>query len=278
MTNILITGARGFIGSHLVKHLSQRYNILHPFSSELNLTIKEDVDKYIKSNDIQFIIHSASYGVKITSDAKMEDVTKPNLIMFNNLADFVSNKCPMIVLGSGAEYDKRNALSKIKEDDFGKDVPQDPYGYSKYLISKEIEKKDNILNLRIFGIYGKGENSTRLATSIIKNNAEHQAIVLNQNVVFDFIYIEDFCKIVETFINDFPKEKFINVSPTISIEIKEIAEIINKISDFKSEIIFKKEGLDKEYTANNSLLLSLLGDFEFISYENGISQLYEGIK
>ena len=64
--------------------------------------------------------------------------------MFQNLAKFVSEKCPMITLGSGAEYDKSKPIVLAKEIDFGKTIPSDPYGYSKYLIAKEIEKKDFI--------------------------------------------------------------------------------------------------------------------------------------
>lgn len=65
--------------------------------------------------------------------------------MFKNLADCVNEKCPMITFGSGAEYDKSRPLVMVKEEDFGKSIPKDPYGYSKYLISKEIEKRENII-------------------------------------------------------------------------------------------------------------------------------------
>ena len=44
---------------------------------------------------------------------------------------------------------------------------------------------------------------------------------------------------------------------------------------FKSEIIIKNEGLNKEYTANNSRLLSQIGQFKFTSYSNGINKLYK---
>ena len=80
------------------------------------------------------------------------------------------------------------------------------------------------------------------------------------------------------FIENPTTEKFINVAPNDSIEIIELAKIINKISDYKSEIIIKSNGMNKEYTANNELLLTILKDFSFTSYEEGMSKLYNLLK
>lgn len=275
--NILLTGSGGFIGKNLKEFLQSKYSLFCPRSFELDLHNKESVDKYLDKNEIDLIIHSASCGVRIHPDATMEDVAKPNIEMFKNLAEFTNKKRKMITFGSGAEYDKSKPLIKVKEDDFDKTIPKDPYGYSKYLISKEIEKMDNVLNLRLFGIYGYGEDNSRVTAYIIKQNLKKQPIILNQNVIFDFIWIEDFCSIVEFFIKNEIKEKFINVAPTESIEIVKLAEIVNDISDFKSEIIMKNEGFNNEYTGDNSLLKKEIKDLTFTSYENGLHSLYENL-
>lgn len=270
MKTILLTGSGGFIGSHLKNFLSsESYNLLTPRSSELNLLDKNAVKEYVESNNPDFIVHSASYGVRITADALVDEIVKPNIEMFNNLADLVSKKRPMITIGSGAEYDKSKSLINVKEDDYEKTIPKDPYGYSKYLISKEIEKRENILNLRVFGIYGSGEHPSRVTSCIIDAYLKNEPLVLNQNVKFHFIYIDDFCKIVKHFIDNPTKEKFLNVTPDESIEIIELA----KIFDLKT--IIKKKGLNKEYTANNSRLRKELGKFEFTSYEVGMKKFYE---
>lgn len=275
MKNILLTGSGGFIGKHLKKFLSEKFNLFTPRSFELNLLDALSVKKYIETNKINFIIHSASCGVRISPDATIEEVAKPNIEMFKNLADL---NLPMITFGSGAEYDKSRPLHKIKEENFGENIPQDPYGYSKYAISKEIEERENILNLRIFGIYGTGEDKSRVTSCIVNDNLAHRPILLNQNVVFDFIWIEDFCKIVEFFIENPTKEKFVNVAPTESIEIVELAKIVNDFSDFKSKIIVKKDGLNKEYTGDNSTLLKLMPDLKFTSYAEGMKKFYSLMK
>lgn len=268
MKNILLTGSGGFIGTHLKNELKNKYNLFTPRSYELNLLNKQAVKKYIEENSIEFIIHSASCGVRITPDATIDDVAKPNFNMFKNLADCVNEKCPMITFGSGAEYDKSRPLVMVKEEDFGKLIPKDPYGYSKYLISKEIEKRENILNLRIFGIYGFGEDSSRVTSCIVNAKLKNEPVILNQNVRFHFIWIEDFCKIVEYFMEHPTKEKFLNIAPTESIEIVDLAKLAGV------ETVVKKSGLNKEYTADNSKLLSELGKFKFTSYKDGMNIFY----
>lgn len=278
MKKILLTGSGGFIGSNLRQWLKEKYKLFIPRSYELNLLDRLSVKKYIETNKIDMIIHSASCGVRITADATIEDVAKPNLEMFNNLADYVNPNCPMITFGSGAEYDKSRPLHKIKEEDFGKSIPKDPYGYSKYLISKEIEKRENILNLRIFGIYGQGEDSSRVTSCIINDNLNHRPITLNQNVIFDFMWIDDFCKIVEHFIEKPTNEKFINVSPTESIQIVDLANIVNDFSDFTSEIVIKNKGMNKEYTGDNHRLKKEIKNIEFTSYNEGMKKFYFALK
>ena len=176
MKKILLTGSGGFIGQHLKKYLSE-YELYTPRSFDLNLMDKSSLEQYLRKNKIDFIIHSASCGVRITENATIEDVAQPNIQMFDNLA---KHKIPMITFGSGAEYDKSRNIINIKESHFGDFIPKDPYGYSKYLISQEIQKYDHILNLRIFGIYGQNENPTRVTTSIINNYINKEKIHKNK--------------------------------------------------------------------------------------------------
>lgn len=270
--NILLTGSGGFIGQHLKEHLKDKYNLLTPCSWKLNLLNQADVDEYFNNHEIDMIIHLAAAGVRITPDATIEEVAKPNIEMFDNLAKHVSEKCKMIMLGSGAEYDKSKPIINVKESEFGKSIPQDPYGYSKYLISKKIEKQENILNLRVFGVYGVGESPTRVTSAIVNAKIKNEPVVLNQNVRFCFIWIEDLCKIVEYFIENPTKEKFINVTPNESIEIADMAKLIG------AEVSLKNEGLNNEYTGDNTLLKSKIGDFEFYSYKTGLLNMYEVLK
>jgi UDP-glucose 4-epimerase len=64
----------------------------------------------------------------------------------------------LICIGSGAEFNVKNYVPKMKEDYFNKHVPSkdDIYGFSKYEIAKDIlKKKRNIFNLRDFWNFWK---------------------------------------------------------------------------------------------------------------------------
>ena len=271
MKNILLTGSGGFIGKHLKTSLPSEH-LFTPRSVELNLLDATTVSRYLKDNHIDFIIHGAACGVRITPDATMDEVARPNLQMFQNLAQ---SRIPMITIGSGAEYDKRLNLHKVTEDDFGKSVPQDPYGYAKYLISEQISRFDHIVNLRLFGVYGLGEHPSRMTSYLLQQIVNRQPIRLRQNVVFDFLYIADFCRIVAHFIAQFPTDKFFNVTPTQSISTLDLAKLAVQELGVNLPVSAEIPGLNKEYTGSNARLLSYLPGFRFTSYQEGIKAFYQ---
>jgi GDP-L-fucose synthase len=280
--SVFITGASGFVGRNLVEYLrgkhSDDYLVISPTHRELELLDYNKVSEFIKANDINIIIHCAGVGGsrKTGYDMGKTDVVSKNLRMFFNLARCLEPEMSMIHLGSGAEYHKRYYTPKMPEDYFDKHVPEDDYGLSKYVISKYIEKTENIICLRIFGLYGRYEDySYKFISNAILKNILHLPIVINQNVVFDYLYIDDFLSIVEHFIGKKARYRHINVTPSDSIDLVSIARIINDIGGFKSEIRILNKGMNREYSGDNSRLLREIGDFRFTPYRKGIKRLYD---
>ena len=277
MKTVLITGSGGFIGSNLKEALFGKYNLLFPRSFELDLCDKEEVRKYFKNKDIDFIIHCASTGgVRGVEDSS--DVIEKNLLMADNLLENKKAETKTVLFGSGAMYDRFRELHKVREEEIGKNIPNELYGRAKMLISQKIEKRDDVVCLNIFGCYGKNEKPSRFPSYAISQNLRKEKIEINQNVVFDYLYIEDLIKIIEFLLVSKPKYNIFNVTPDKSISLVEIAEIVNKISDFKSEIIIKEPKMKYEYTGDNQRLREFLPDFEFTSYEKGLKKLFEYIK
>jgi nucleoside-diphosphate-sugar epimerase len=276
METILITGSGGFIGKNLTEYLRGQYKLLTPRSFELDLTDTSAVLKYFSNNSIDFVINCATKGgVRGIADAA--DTAKENLKMFKNLLSAKSPQTRIIVFGSGAQYDKSRQLKKVKENELGKYIPKDLYGKSKMEIANLAKSREDVLCLNIFGCYGKGERETRFPTYAITQNLKKQPIEINQNIVFDYLFIDDLCKIIEIFIKNQPFEKILNVTPTQSISILEISKIINKISDFSSKIIIKNSKMNNEYTGDNLLLLKELPDFKFTNYKKGLNLLRENL-
>ena len=274
---IFLTGSGGFVGRNLKEYFQDSYNILCPRSQELDLTDKESVKWYFKSNRIDFIIHCASTG-GVRNCADPVNCEKDNILMVNNLCESKNEETRLILFGSGAAYSKNRNLHKVKESQIGDVIPDDLYGKSKMKLAQLAAIREDVLCLNIFACYGKYEKESRFPTYAIMQNLKKEPIVINRNVIFDYLYISDLCRIVEKFIVKFPVNKVINVTPTNSISLYEIAGIINEISGFESKISFKEQGLNFEYTGDNSLLKQEIPDFEFTSYKDRLLKLYEFYK
>ncbi|MCD8024219.1 MAG: NAD-dependent epimerase/dehydratase family protein [Candidatus Gastranaerophilales bacterium] len=222
MKNILLTGSGGFIGKNLKEYLKNKYNLLTPRSFELDLCDSAMVKAYFVQNEIDFIIHCASVGGArgiIDRDTTIEN----NLSMVDNLLSAKRNDVRMILFGSGAMYDKSRPICKISESEIGKIVPSDLYGKSKMLIAKKIKDRKDVLCLNIFACYGYGEKESRFPSFAINRALSKKPIEINQNVVFDYLFVEDMEKIIEYFIENKSQDNIININPTKSITIKEIA-------------------------------------------------------
>ena len=254
---ILLTGSGGFIGKNLKSYLQDKFELLTPRSYELDLTNSNAVAEYFKANDIDFVIHCGSVGGARgiqDKDTTIED----NLAMVDNILSNKKTSAKVILFGSGAMYDKARNLHKVKESQIGEVVPNDLYGKSKLLISEKIKKRPDVLMLNIFACYGYGEKENRFPSYAINKVLRGEAIEINQNVVFDYLFVEDMEKIVEHFVSHFPTDKVINITPTNSISLLEIAKIVNSFGKKKVDIRIKNEVLNNEYTGDNTLLLKNL--------------------
>ena len=279
--NIFITGSNGFIGTHLKEYLNKnysKYNLFTPSSKDLDLVNEEEVDNYILGNKIDIIIHLANKGGDRTT-VDMKNVTEYNLRIFFNIAKHEKNVKKIISFGSGAEYSKHKPIVDAHEEDYLDAQPLDEYGFYKSITSKYIEKSDNIVQLRIFGAYGEYENYRfKFITNAIVKNLLKLPIMINKNVFFDYIYIDDLVKMIDWAIHNESKEKIYNATTGIKIDLITLANLVNETSDFKSEIKISNDGLNNEYTSNNERIMKELKNFEFTSHKKAIQKMREYFK
>src|SRR3989344_8906047 len=217
---ILITGSTGCIGLNLIEQLDRnKYNILTPKHKELDLLKDSAVSKYFKKNKIDVVVNCALVG-RSRNEEYVNNMVSVNLKMFINIVRNKKYFGKMIHIGSGAEYDKSRPLIKIKEEEFDRMVPKDDYGFFKYVCSKYIESADNIVSLRMFGLYGKYEDyKLKFISEAICKNILGLPIIINKNVYFDYVYMNDFVKIIEHFFNGNMKDKFYNIGKGERIDL-----------------------------------------------------------
>lgn len=277
MKKIAIMGAGGFLGRNITEFLQDRYTIYPVTRDDFSFLDENKVRTFLVKNNIDIIFNCANKGGSRKNGYQENDnIVTDNLRLFFNIERCLLPHMKLINFGSGAQYDKKQDLIKILEDKIGQNIPQDDYGYSKYVMSKYISKCSNIYNPIIFGLYGKYEDYTfKFISNAILKNILKMPIMIKQNVMFDYLYIDDFLNVMELLIeNDYENKEF-NITPNQSIDLVTAAEYINECSTYKSEILVKHPDLNYQYTGNNQKMMKNIGRYKFTSYKQGIAQLYQ---
>lgn len=276
--HILITGASGFIGKHVIEKLSSKYQLIAPPHNELELTNQNAVETYLQSNVIDTVLHCANVGGTrgTTHDSLVLDT---NLRMFFNLVRCKKYFKTMIFLGSGAEYDKRNNLRSVKESDFNKSIPIDDYGFSKYICSTYIAEQRDIVNLRLFGIYGKYEDfELRFISNSICKALLGLPITIRQNVYFDYLYIDDCIQIIDFFINHHPAYNFYNLGNGRRINLYQIAKKIIALTQKNVPIKIFQKGWNQEYSCDIARLQNEFSTLTFTDFDTSLTVLIDYYK
>ena len=270
---VLITGGSGFIGRNLVESLQGKYEILSPTRRELDLLDEEAVRQYVSRHRIDVVIHSATTPGHRNAKP-VADLAVRNQRMFFGLARNRDHYGKMIFLSSGAVYDMRHYLPRMKEDYFDTHVPADEHGFSKYVCAKYIEAADNILELRLFGVFGKYEDyEIRFISNAICKALVGLPITIKQNRRFDYLYVDDLAAVVDHFIMQDATYKTYNVSSDGAIDLRSIAERVREISGTRPDIIVKDEG-GVEYSGDNSRLRQAIPHLRLTPLNQSISSLY----
>jgi GDP-L-fucose synthase len=228
MKSILITGGNGNLAKMIKTQLSSEFKITCITRNEFDILDTKAVSNYLSNsnNNFDVLIHTAISGGRRGKEETGE-VVYQNLLMFENIMMF-SHKFQLIInFDSGAIYDRSTDIYCKKETDL-LSVPTDYYGFSKYLIYKRSLQHKNVVNFRIFNIFHLNEEPNRFIKSCLLAKKNGTNITIFQDKFFDFMYEDDFIRIVRHYINNFSNNlpKTFNLSYTNKYKLSEIALMI----------------------------------------------------
>ena len=213
MKKILITGASGFVGSHLVEEALERnievYAGVRKTSSrqflqddrirffEMDFSNKISLEKTLGDAKFDYIIHNAG----IVSAPKLEDYFTvnygylKNLIDALNTADTVPEKFTYISsLASYGPASSTDLSDFLKEED--QPNPINTYGKSKLKSEQYISAQNNLpyIIIRPTAIYGPREKEIFTFFKLINYNIE--GYIGNKKQHLTFIYVKDLTKTI----------------------------------------------------------------------------------
>lgn len=263
---ILLTGGSGFVGQHIRESLGETYTIVAPTHAELDVTDAAQVDRILRDGRFDAVIHAAVEGGAHVLDSTLRG--------FWNLSRNAGRVDRILYFGSGAEYGKHRDLIEITEERIGDETPRDAYGFAKLLCNTIARASGNIVNLRLFGVYGPHEGyKLKFISNAVAKTLAGFPLVIRQNVVFDYLWIDDLVRLLPRFLEGERAFGDVNVTPTQSVSLAEIASIV--LRRLHREAAFETElpGFNYQYTGDNARLLQLCPGFTFTSIEDGVQSL-----
>ena len=274
---VLITGGGGYIARNL-KPLFERagYFVLAPTHAELDLMDRNALEDYLNKELPDVIVHTAAKGAKKGDIESWENIYVPNMRMYENLFRSNKSRAKIIIVGSGAEFDKRYNIQNALESRIEYEWPIDPYGLSKNIISKRaIADLQNAYVLRLFGCFNFDEDSTRFIKASILNLKAGRPIEIYQDREMDFFYLDDVFSVMHWVIMADHAPQNINLVYLRKHTLKDIAKIICKYyygweSTFDGQIKINSPEWVDSYTGSGMVLDRL--PIKLMGLERGIDE------
>jgi len=180
MTNILVTGSNGQVGSELQAiSPAYEYNFYFTDRDSLDITDKSAVEEFVKNNEITTIINAAAYTAVDKAEEDKENADRVNHIATKYLTEVAKEQgCKLIHISTDYVFDGKN-YKPYNEDDATS--PNGVYGATKLAGEKAMQaiNPKNSIIIRTSWVYSSyGANFVKTMLRLAK---ERDAL----GVIFD---------------------------------------------------------------------------------------------
>ena len=257
---ILVTGADGFLGNHLVRNLLEKRgvpknNLFLPTFRDLDLRKWENCQKAVKGQEI--VIHlAAKVGGIGANKIKPAEFFYDNSIMGIQLMEAARQAGieKFVAIGTVCAYPKFTSVP-FKEENLWDGYPEEtnaPYGLAKkmLLVQAQAYRQQygfNAIYLLPVNMYGPEDNfdpeASHVIAAIIRKIYEAKKEGKNYIEAWgsgkptrEFLYVEDGAEGILLATEKYDKPEPVNLGSGVEISIKDLAELICQLMNFKGEI------------------------------------------
>jgi len=256
---VIVTGGAGFLGSYVVEKLKGRgcKNIFVPLVEDYDLTKEKNVIRLYQNYSADTVIHLAAVVGGI--GANRENPGKffyDNLVMGAILMEYARQfkVDKFVALGTICAYPKFTPVP-FKEEALWNGYPEEtnaPYGLAKkmMLVQSQAYRTQygfNSIFLLPLNLYGPGDNfdpkSSHVIPALIRKFIEAAEEGKDEVVCWGtgkptrgFLYVEDAAEGILLATKKYNKSDPINLGTDLEISIKDLAELIAKLCEFKGKI------------------------------------------
>lgn len=289
------------VGSAIYNLLKNRgYTIIECSRSELDLTCQKSVSKWFKKNIPDIVINAAGkVGGILDNQKNKSDYIYINTIIGLNLlnASIKNNVNRFVNLGSACIYPKKTK-QPIKENQLlssSLEESNEGYALAKIAVLKYCEyiyysQNKKYISLMPANLYGDGDNfnlqTSHVMAALIKKF--HYAKINNKSFVEvwgtgkprrEFLNTKDLALAVLFSLKNAINHPYLNVGGGACLTIKQLAEKIKKITQFKGKIFFNKKFPDgvKQRKLNDNKI-RMLGWKPLVKLDKGLIQYYLDFK
>lgn len=305
---ILVTGAFGFVGSHLVKNLLERGHeivaIAHDkksvYGSMLSFLgldryvtivykdiVKDDLKDVILKYSIDFIFHLAGKTIVKEAFLNPKDTIETNIIGISNLLTSSLNTDIKGILYTSTDKVYGNGLNKKEDSELLGEGMYETSKIASEKIAMAFHKNYNapIVITRACNIFGPFDFNKRIVPNTISMILENKPPVIYKEESYrEYIYVDDVCeayiKLMESI--DRVKGEVFNVGSGIVLSQKDVVTSIIEIArefglSTKEPVLIDKNNYPeiKYQSLDSSKIFETIGWKAKTSFEEGIKKTLE---